>query len=47
MRSLIDIVDFSVAELDELIQTACDISENPQKYSQIGHFSQFHHIASF
>lgn len=34
MRSLIDIVDFSVEELDELLQTACDISEHPQKYSQ-------------
>ena len=33
MRSLIDIVDFSVEELDSLIQTACDISENPEKYS--------------
>ena len=32
MRSLIDIVDFSVEELDELIATACDISENPEKY---------------
>ena len=32
MRSLIDIVDFSVEELDELLQTACDISENPEKY---------------
>ena len=33
MRSLIDIVDFSVAELDELIRVACDISVNPDKYS--------------
>ena len=33
MRSLIDIVDFSVEELDELLKTACDISENPQKYA--------------
>lgn len=33
MRSLIDIVDFSVQELDELIQTACDISANPSKYA--------------
>jgi aspartate carbamoyltransferase catalytic subunit len=33
MRSLIDIVDFSVQELDELIQTACDISTNPSKYA--------------
>lgn len=34
MRSLIDIVDFSVDELDELIGTACDIIENPVKYSE-------------
>ena len=32
MRSLIDIKDFSVEELDELIKTACDIIENPKKY---------------
>lgn len=34
MRSLIDIIDFSVEELDELIATACDIIENPDKYSE-------------
>ena len=33
MRSLIDIVDFSVEELDELLKTACDISEHPEKYA--------------
>lgn len=33
MRSLIDITDFSVQELDELLQTACDISEHPEKYA--------------
>ena len=32
MRSLIDITDFSVPELDELLHTACDIIENPGKY---------------
>ena len=32
MRSLIDIIDFSVEELDELLHTACDISEHPEKY---------------
>ena len=32
MRSLIDIIDFSVEELNELLQTACDISEHPEKY---------------
>jgi len=37
MRSLIDIVDFTVDELDELIATACDIIENPQKYSEKCH----------
>ncbi|MCQ2483753.1 MAG: aspartate carbamoyltransferase [Clostridia bacterium] len=34
MRSLIDIVDFSVEELDALIATACDIIDNPAKYSE-------------
>ena len=32
MRSLIDITDFSVPELDALLDTACDIIENPAKY---------------
>ena len=32
MRSLIDIIDFSVEELNDLLQTACDISEHPEKY---------------
>jgi len=34
-RSLIDILDLSVAELDELIATACDIIDHPQKYAEI------------
>ena len=34
MRSLIDILDFSVEELDELIDSANDIIENPEKYSE-------------
>ncbi len=34
MRSLIDIVDFSLEEVSDLIKTACDISKNPQKYAQ-------------
>ena len=34
MRSLIDIVDFSTEELYELLDVACDISENPDKYAQ-------------
>lgn len=33
MRSLIDITDFSVEELDGLLHTACDIIENPAKYA--------------
>lgn len=33
MRSLIDITDFTVEELDELLKTACDISEHPEKYA--------------
>ncbi len=34
MRSLIDILDFSVEELDELIATAMDIIKNPEKYRE-------------
>ncbi len=34
MRSLIDILDLSVSEIEELIATACDIIDNPQKYSE-------------
>ena len=37
MRSLIDIRDLSVNEINELIQTACDIIENPKKYSEKCH----------
>lgn len=37
MRGLIDIVDFSVEEVAQLLDTACDISENPGKYSQMCH----------
>ena len=32
-RSLIDILDLSVEEIAELINTAVDIAENPEKYS--------------
>lgn len=32
MRNLIDITDLTVTEIDELIQIACDIIENPVKY---------------
>ena len=37
MRSLIDITDFSVEELDVLLQTACDISKHPEKYAEVCH----------
>ena len=33
MRSLIDITDFSVEEIDELLQVGCDISQHPEKYA--------------
>lgn len=33
MRSVIDITDLSVEELQQLLEVACDISENPGKYS--------------
>ena len=33
MRSLIDILELSVEEIDELLRTAEDIIENPAKYS--------------
>lgn len=34
MRSLIDIVDFSVEELDEIIAVACDIIDHPEDYAE-------------
>ena len=34
MRSIIDIVDFSVEELQQLLDTACDIIDNPDKYAE-------------
>lgn len=34
MRSLIDIIDLSVEEIDELVGTACDIIANPEKYRE-------------
>ncbi len=34
MRSLIDILDLSTQEIDELLATAQDIILNPQKYSE-------------
>ncbi len=37
MRSLIDIVDFSKEEVNELLKVACDISENPWKYAESCH----------
>ena len=35
MRSLIDILDLSAEEIDELIQTADDIIAHPEKYSEV------------
>ena len=35
MRSLINILDFSTQEIDELISVAEDIIENPKKYSEV------------
>ncbi|MBE6828405.1 MAG: aspartate carbamoyltransferase [Ruminococcaceae bacterium] len=35
MRSVIDVLDLSVEELDSLIKTAVDIIDNPQKYAHI------------
>ena len=34
MKGLIDILDFSVEEIDELISVACDIIDDPKKYSE-------------
>ena len=35
MRSIIDVRDLSIEEIDELIRIACDIIENPGKYSEM------------
>lgn len=35
MRSIIDIVELSTEELDELVKTAMDIIDNPKKYENI------------
>ncbi|MBQ9779256.1 MAG: aspartate carbamoyltransferase [Clostridia bacterium] len=37
MKSLIDILELSVKELDELLETAEDIIENPAKYAEACH----------
>ena len=34
MKHLIDILDLSLEEIDELIATACDIIDNPDKYAE-------------
>ncbi len=34
MRSLIDILDLTVEELDDLLKTACDMMRRPKKYAQ-------------
>ena len=35
MRHLIDIMDLSTKEIDELVATANDIIEDPKKYSKV------------
>ena len=37
MRHLIDIIDLSVEEINELITTAEDIIANPAKYAEVCH----------
>ena len=37
MRSVIDILDLSTAEIDEMLKTACDIIEHPRDYSEVCH----------
>ncbi|MBQ7174583.1 MAG: aspartate carbamoyltransferase [Lachnospiraceae bacterium] len=37
MRSIIDVRDLSIEEIDELIRIACDIIDNPGKYSEMCH----------
>lgn len=34
MKHLVDIMDFSTAEIDEMIEVACDIIADPDKYAQ-------------
>ena len=34
MKHLIDILDLSLEEIDELIATACDIMDNPDNYAE-------------
>lgn len=35
MRSVIDILDLSVEEINEMIATACDMIDNPDKYAEV------------
>ena len=35
MRSVLDVLDLSVEEIDSLIETATDIIANPKKYAKI------------
>ena len=37
MRSVIDILDLSTAEIDDLVASACDIIDHPEKYAEICH----------
>ena len=35
MRSIIDILDLSISEIDELIATAQDIIASPERYAHV------------
>ena len=35
VRSVINILDLSVEEIQDLIQTACDIIDHPRDYDQL------------
>ncbi len=37
MKSVIDILDLTTAEIDALIDTACDIIDHPKKYAEVCH----------
>ena len=37
MKNVNDILDLTTDEIDDLIKTACDIIENPKKYSEVCH----------
>ena len=47
MKNLIDILDLSTEEIDQLIQTANDIIENPEKLSLVLVEGSKKRVASF